>query len=226
MLTLKCFLFAMFLLLIAFVIKSVPMRNPFKLIFIFGKKGSSKTTLLQKMLDIHKRRGWITWSSDKGLTADYYFDFMQYGDYTFPPNSFVVCDEVGTYIHSRDFKTFPKKMRDIFKMQRKNKVKMVLASQSFDIDKSVRDLCDEMYLCKRIGCISLAKKIKKSFVLTLATSDAPSNIAENLQFDFFTTWIWTYIPKYIKEFDTLYVSDKTPVFPQYKPDKMYSEPET
>lgn len=214
MFTLKCFLVAFILIMILFAYESSRLQNPYKLIFLFGKKGSGKSTLLQKMLDQHKRKGWVTWSSDRGLKADYYFDFMDYGKYTFPPNSFVVCDEVGTFIHSRDYKTFPKAMRDIIRMQRKHKTKIVMCSQTFDVDKVVRDMCDEMYLCVKTGCFSIAKKISKEIVLTIASSDSPSSISENLHFELPTTWIVSYIPKYFKRFDTNYTAQRWPYFPR------------
>ena len=61
---------------------------------------------------------------------------------------------------------------------------MYAFSQSFDIDKSIRDLCDQLYLLEnRFRVFSYAKKINKNFVINESTAEAPSNIAENLHFE-------------------------------------------
>ena len=109
---------------------------------------------------------------------------------------------------NRGFKNFPHEVRDYFKLQRHYKHVVILASQTFDVDKKIRDLADEMYLVtKRFRVFSYAKKILRQTVLVEATGQSPSKIDENLVFDsllFF--WAgsrkFTYIPKYTKYFDS------------------------
>lgn len=197
------------------------LKNPYNLTFIFGKKGSGKSTLLQKELNRHKKEGWICFSNDRGLTCDNYFDFEEFGKKTFPPRSFVVIDEIGSLAHARDFKTFRKDQRDIFRYIRKQQLRILCCSQTFDVDKTIRDQVDTMYLAVKVGPFSVAKKITKKFVLTLATSDSPSQISENLRFTMFTEWKYTFIPSYIKDFDTAYTREEYEYFPYtvtpYKP---------
>ena len=116
---------------------------------------------------------------------------------------------------SRNFKNFPSHVRDYFKLQRHYKHVVILASQTFDVDKKIRDLADEMYLVnKRFRVFSYAKKILRKTVLVESkySKDGDSKISEDLEFDsllFF--WAgsrkFTFIPKYIKYFDSFKVPE-------------------
>ena len=94
-------------------------------------------------------------------------------------------------------------------------------SQTFDIDKKLRELTDQMYyLENKFRIFSWAKKIDKHTVLTQAEADKPSSIAENLQFEPFLFWIFgsrifTFIPRYVKYFDSFSVPD----LPEYSFEK-------
>lgn len=44
---------------------------------------------------------------------------------------------------NRGFKNFPTEVRDYFKLQRHYKHVVILASQTFDVDKKIRDLADD-----------------------------------------------------------------------------------
>ena len=97
-------------------------------------------------------------------------------------------------------------MERFFRFQRKYKIRCYLFSQSFDIDKKIRDLVDEMFLMQNVFRVfSYGKRILKKITLTQAQSDRPSTIAENLKFDsFLFFWcgsrFFTFIPKYSKWF--------------------------
>ena len=86
-------------------------------------------------------------------------------------------------------------------------------SQTFDIDLKLRNLTDELYLVKNVlRVFSYAKKINRKIVITKATAESASTIADELSFESII-WFWcgsrmlTYIPKYIKYFDT-YAAEK------------------
>ena len=181
--------------------------NPYKLTFIFGKKGAGKTTILCKYAFEYLRKGWTVYSTE-GYPGTYVIQPEDIGRYHFPPKSCIIVDEVGMVWDARSFKSFPAHVRDFFKLQRHNKLRVILASQTFDIDKKIRDLTDDMYLLtKSFRTFSYAKRILRKTVLVEATGDGPSRIDENLVFDsllFF--WCgsrkFTYIPKYAKYFDS------------------------
>ena len=181
--------------------------NPYKLIMIFGKKGSGKSTLLTKLAIEHQNLGWTVYSTEP-ITGCFKIDYSDIGYVQFPEDSCILIDEVGMIWDNRNFKSFDSKVRDWFKLQRHYKCKVYLFSQTFDVDKKIRDLVDEMYLVeKKFRVFSYSKRILKKMVLNKSTADSPSRIDEDLEFDsilFF--WCgsrkFTYIPKYIPYFDS------------------------
>jgi DNA helicase HerA-like ATPase len=186
--------------------------NPYKLIMVFGKKGSGKSTLLTKLALQYQKQGIPVFSTEK-IPGCYLIDYKDVGYVEFPPNSVLLIDEVGMIWDNRNFKNFDTKVRDWFKLQRHRKVTVYLFSQTFDVDKKIRDLTDEMYLVeKKFRVFSYAKRIVKRTVLNKASAEAPSKIDENLEFDsLLLFWCgsrrFTFIPKYAKYFDS-FVADK------------------
>lgn len=76
-------------------------------------------------------------------------------------------------------------------------------SQSYDIDKKLRDVVDGMYLQSNIGnVIGLSRPIYKSISLTEPSADSESRIAEHLKFAPFWKWKITWMPRYHKYFDS------------------------
>lgn len=181
--------------------------NPYTLTMVFGKKGCGKTTYLTKLAYNHWRDGWLVFSTEN-IEHTIHIDYSDIGRYWFPEHSVILVDEVGMIWDSRDFKNFKNEVRDWFKYQRHNKVKVYLFSQTFDIDKKLRDLTDQMYLLvKLFRVFSYGKKIDKHIVLNNSTAEAPSTIAENLKFEpfiffFLGTRTLTYIPHWSKGFDS------------------------
>lgn len=185
----------------------IKFSNPFRLIFLFGKKGCGKSSTLCKLAFKYLKKGWKVYSTEK-IPGTYLLPPETIGWYELAPKSVVLIDEVGLIWHSRDFKTFPREVRSWFKLQRHRKLRVYMCSQSFDVDKSVRDLCDEMYLLTNVfNIFSYQKRILKSFDVVQATAESPSTIVENLKIDSillapFGSRRFTYIPKYAKYFDS------------------------
>lgn len=204
------FYFAFALILIAFIFHFSTRRylNPYKLTMIFGKKGCGKTTMLTKLAYQHNKNGWIVFCTEKDIANTHYIPYDYIGKYWFPERSCLLVDEVGMIWDNRDFKNFQHNVRDWFKYQRHNKVKVYLFSQSFDIDKKLRDLTDQMYLLvNRFRVFTYGKKISKVFVINNSTAEAPSSIAENLAFEpfiffMFGTRTLTFIPHWKKKFNS------------------------
>lgn len=201
------FVFAFCILLFLFHWSTRKFINPYKLIMIFGKKGCGKSTTIAKLIQKHHKDGWICFSTIE-CPNSYYIDPSIIGNYWFPENSVVFIDEVGMIWDNRDFKNFRPEVRDWFKYQRHNKVKVYLFSQTFDIDKKLRDLTDAMYLLvNKFRVFSYGKKISKIIVLTKSQAEQPGSISEDLQFEpailfFLGTRTLTFIPKYAKLFDS------------------------
>lgn len=183
--------------------------NPFKLTMVFGKKGSGKTTFLVKDAYKYLRRGWTVYTTIP-VPGCRLFDVSLLGKYTFPPRTAIFIDEVGMIWDNRDFKNFKTYVRDWFKLQRHYKCRVYLFSQTFDIDKKLRDLTDEMFLVtNKFRCWSYAKRILRKPVLTKPVGDAPARLDEELKFDslffvFFGARRLTFIPfwtPYFSSFD-------------------------
>ncbi len=174
---------------------------------IFGKKGSGKSTLLTKLAIEHINKDWFVFSTLE-IPGTYHLDYEDIGYTHFPEQSVLLIDEVGMIWDNRDFKNFKKEVRDFFKLQRHYRIKVIMFSQTFDVDKKIRDLTDCMYLVeKRLRLFSYAKRINKRTVLNESTAEAPSKLDENLVFDsllfcFFGARRFTYIPNYIQYFDS------------------------
>lgn len=184
------------------------LANPYKLYFIFGKKGSGKSTTLAMLAYKYSKKGYKIYCSEPNIPNTYYFDIRSFGFFRFDSNSVVLIDECSTIWGNRDFRSFKREVELQFRMQRHDKLIIYLFSQTFDVDKKIRDLADGMFLAeKRLNCIVWLKRILKNPTLTEASSEGESRITENLQFDSFLLWpfgsrklIW--IPRYIKLFDS------------------------
>lgn len=194
--------------------------NPYKLYLVFGKKGSGKSTYLVKLAQQHLKKGWLVYTNMEELFMPgvRHFDIQHLGDFVPPANSLLLLDEVGMIWDNRDYKFFKSCVRDFFKLQRHYHVKVYMASQTFDVDKKLRDLTDGMFLHQNIARVfTVGKRITRKVVLTESTSEAESRISEDLVMMPFWNWTYTYIPKWSKYFDSHSIPDKPQL--EYTEDK-------
>lgn len=207
------------ILLIGMVTKKY--KNPYRLYLIFGKKGSGKSTQLckialkylkkNKKLIKHKKPAWTIYTnmSDMSIPDVRIIDIKNLGDFVPVSNSILLLDEAGLDFDNRQYKNFSTSKRDFFVYQRHYKVICYLASQSYNVDKKLRDLCDGMFLYNCIfNVISLCRPIRKSITLTESTSEAESRVAENLKFKWIFSWRITFIPRYSKYFKSFVIPEK------------------
>lgn len=123
-------------------------------------------------------------------------------------NVLILIDEVGMIWDNRKFKTFSDSTRDWFKLQRHYKCKVYLFSQQFDIDKKIRDLCDDMWLVQsKFRVFSYGKRIIRKLDIIEAVGDSESRIVDQLKFDsilfaFLGSRSLTYIPFWVQLFDS------------------------
>lgn len=193
-------------------------RNPYKLIMVFGKKGSGKTTLITKLSRKYLKKG-ITVYSTVDVPGCRTFDVSLVGKRNFPEHSVVFIDEVGMIWDNRQYKNFSNDVRDWFKLQRHNKVTVYLFSQSFDVDVKLRNLTDYMYLViNHFGVLSIAKKIKRGIVIVNPDGQSEARIADSLEFEPFflslfglRSWIITWVPAWVKYFDSFDLPEKPPM---------------
>lgn len=191
--------------------------NPYKLIFVFGKKGSGKSTLLEKLSNQYLKKGWTVYSTE--VTGD--LSFTTYDSdsinpisprdiykYNFPERSAIFIDEVSLIWDNRNFKNMDTNVVEWFRYQRHHKCRVYLFSQSFDIDKKLRDLCDEMYIVGKLARVLVrAKRIIRKPVVVHPSPEAPARIDEDLIVDgplmaFFGGRIYAWIPYWAKTFNS------------------------
>lgn len=178
---------------------------------IFGKKGSGKSTILCKLALRYQKRGYTVYTNMQDICIPdvRIIEAEKLGEFVPVEKSCVLLDEVGMLYDNRDYKRFKPEVRDFFKLQRHYHCVVYLASQSFDIDKKLRDLTDRMYLVTAVTpWLSLSRPISKRIGLVEASSQGESRIVENLKFMFITSWRFTFIPKYAKNFDSFIAPEK------------------
>lgn len=224
----KTFLIIYFALMGLFTVFHLSTRkylNPYKLFLVFGKKGSGKSTYLVKIAQQHMKKGWIVYTNMEELFMHgvRHFDIQHLGDFVPEARSVLLLDEVGMIWDNRDYKVFKPCVRDFFKLQRHYHVKVYMASQTFDIDKKIRDLTDGMYLHQNFARVfTVGKKIVRKVVITESTSEAESRISEDLVMLPFWNWTWTYIPRWARYFDSHAIPDKQHL--PYKEDTQEENP--
>lgn len=199
-----------FFILLGFCfVQAIRFKNPYKLIMVFGKKGSGKTTFMTKTAIQHLRKGYTVYSTIK-IPGTRLFDVNDIGSFVADSKAVLLIDEVGMIWDNRNFKNFRTDVRDYFKLQRHYHHKIYLFSQTFDIDVKLRNLCDSMYLVRcHMGFLSVARKIRRDIVIVDPTGDSESRIADSLQFEPLLlslfgakTIIFTYIPHWVGFFDS------------------------
>lgn len=127
--------------------------NPYTLRLIVGSKGSGKSLLLAKIANAFD--GPIY--SNMGIGYDLE---PEYWKQDFPQGSLILIDEIGVVHPDRAFKTMDPKCIEWYKMQRKRRLTVVCSSQTMDVDKKIRDLCDRIIVVKRYNFFCLARSYK------------------------------------------------------------------
>lgn len=123
-------------------------RNPYKLEAVVGSKGSGKSLYMSRKANDWMRQNKGLIYSNMGIgypLAD------EYWKQRFLPDSLILIDEIGVLHSNRDFKSMPRDAIEFFKMQRKYHLTIIVSSQTMDFDKKIRDLCDRIYVCNRLG---------------------------------------------------------------------------
>lgn len=181
--------------------------NPYPLIFVFAKKGQGKSTFLAKQAVLHLRKGWKVYSTEPipGCTLIPVKDLCLC---QLEPSSLLLIDEVGLIWHARDFKSMPKSTIEWFKLQRHRRVKVIMCSQTWDVDKAIRLLSDELWILrKQFRVWTYGKRILRQMDIIEAQGDSESRIVENLKYDSLL-FFWagsrslTFIPAWTRYFDS------------------------
>lgn len=214
-------LFSFLFFFTIYIIFAYRYRNIYKLNYFFGKKGAGKSLLMVSYMLKYMKKGYTIYSDIPGLNIKCVRQISAKDLETFIPssNSVLFLDEVGISFDNRKFKSFSDGARDFFKFQRKYKVIVFMNSQSFDVDKKIRDLIDKFYLIQSFGnVICLCRPINRKVALVEASSQGESRVADNLKFAPFWEWKWIIMPKYFKYFDSFEAPER-PILPYVEVEK-------
>lgn len=194
--------------LIVWKMYTIKFRNPYTLTLIYGKKGCGKSTIAQKIIWQHWRRGWNVYCNigDSRMKYCEEIDASRLWEQQIKEHSLVVIDEVNLLWDNREFKTFPKELGQWFRLQRHYKIKVILFSQTADADKKIRDLTDRVYLCRRfmdvlIYCIPYEKDIVYKEPDKAFDASGFMDVYKKLSFGPFGC-MFCYLPKWIKTHDS------------------------
>lgn len=191
-------------------------NNPYKLYFIFGKKGSGKSTLMTKIAIKYLKRGYKVYSNYY-IPGTYTYNPQDISTFAFSPDSVVLLDEIGLEFNARDWSKFPTGVREIFKLQRKYHFILYCNSQSFDVDKQIRDLADQLYICKcYFNIISIARPVIKIQGVFNSEDNGMGELGEAYRYDFFFNSIFTFIPRYSVFFDSFSRPDRKEIPSTYQ----------
>ena len=126
----------------------------------------------------------------------------------FPEKSCIFIDEVSLIWDNRDFKSMDKRVIEWFRYQRHHKCRVYFFSQTFDIDKKLRDLADDMFLVnKYFRVFVVAKHIVRKPVVVHPGPDSPARIDDDMVVDGPLLWLFggritAFIPHWSKFFDS------------------------
>lgn len=200
---------------IFFLVQTFRFKNVYRLYYLFGKKGSGKSTMMVKYMIRYLKKGWNVYTDmpDVNIFGVRLINAKDLEHFTPEKNSALFLDEVGLTFDNRKFKTFPDGINEWFKFERKYKVVAYINSQSFDVDLKVRSLIDKMYLLQSVGNVfTIIRPITRTITLTEPSAEAESRIADLLKFDKIWHWRILYLPKYFKYFDSFSAPER-PMIP-------------
>lgn len=215
-------LLSIFCIFVLWHICSKKFLNPYKLIFVFGRKGSGKSTIMSKLAYKYLIQGKTVYANEtiniKYKNKEYstiLIDPLNIQSYKFDEKSIVLLDEVNTYWDNRQYKSMNPNTVMWFRYQRHYKVRVYLFSQTFDIDKKLRDLCDDMYMVTKFARLwAIARHMIRKPVIVHASSEAPARIDDDIIEDGlllapFGGCIIAFIPHWAKVFDSFKKPDES-----------------
>lgn len=216
----------LFILIIFWHFTTLKFRNPYKFYFYFGKKGVGKSTFLARIAYENLKKGKTVYSQEtmsfkirtKAFHKKEFFTTIPFEpsslyNISFPVGSVILIDEASLLWSNRDFADRSKtanmrKVIEWFQQQRKHKVTVHMFSVSFDIDKKLRDLCDDMYIVNKVlRVFTIARHVVRKPVIVHPQGDAPASIQDDIIEDGillapFGGMRITFIPKWSKFFDS------------------------
>lgn len=199
------FIFIVIIFFVTFKLLSRKFSNPYLLTYIFGLKGAGKSTFMVRLMLRDLRKGWNVYTnmSDVVIPGVRIFKVTDLSRCVPEPHSSIYIDEAGLIWDNRDFAKFDKGYVEFFKLQRKYHNKVTINSQSFDVDKKIRDLVDDMYLLSSVGgFLGVARPLMRTIKVLEAEGNSESRLALNLKFKGLFSCVFFLMPFYWSYFDS------------------------
>lgn len=176
-----------------------------KFYFIFGKKGSGKSTTLTKIGINFVKKGYKVYCNFD-MPGTWKFNPRDIGHFKFDDYSIIIIDEMSLLYSNRDFKNMDPKVIEFVQQLRKQHCRLYGASVCFDIDLKLRDQADYLYLMKKyFRVLSVCRMIDKEPALIKANEFSEARITDQLGFVFPLfpgALIISWIPHWAKFYNT------------------------
>lgn len=189
--------------------------------YYFGSPGAGKTThAVYTALKMRKNYRHCVCNFDTIIPSVKYDTMLDLGKYKYPDNTLTIIDEAGIQYNNRRYKTMSNELISYFKKHRHFKNDIIVYSQSWeDIDITIRRLTDELWYLKKLGPVTMARKVRK-FV---TVNETDYQIIDGYKFE---NPLWSLLPfpfgkktiefiwrpKYYKYFDSFEDTDNLPIF--------------
>lgn len=115
---------------------------------IIGLPRSGKTTEMAKLIQRNKKK-YPKIYSNVPIKNSYLVDSTDLGHYQIS-DGLLLIDEAGIEFNNRSYKSFSKELIYFMKMHGHYKLDIIFFSQSFDVDKVIRNLAEKVYVIKKL----------------------------------------------------------------------------
>lgn len=130
-----------------------------------------------------EKKQWNIYSNvDLNIPGIRLFNTEDLGKFVPEEPSIVLIDEINLIWDNRNFKNFDPATQKFFRLSRQYRCKIYGFSQTFDTDKKLRALADEIWLCTNFGLWSLIRKVDKRVTIKDSALDADSQVVDDLHF--------------------------------------------
>ena len=197
--------------------------RPYKFQLYIGKPRCGKTTMMTKAaIQAIKHNRTVYCNVNIEVPGVRLFNAADINlEHFFEPESLILIDEPNLYWDNRTFKDKGRKSTiEWFRLYGHNRVNIKMYTQTLDVDKKLRYLASDCYICKKyLGTITVSRRLKKQITIKESAVDAESQIVDELDFVpiFYPgSFYITFIPRWTKYFDSYSMPEGIPIQYQTK----------
>lgn len=188
-----------------------------KLIVFFGVPGSGKSTFCSAIIEhFYKDLG------EDHVFCNYPFEHstllnLKYlSQYRLNPDGkpcLLLIDEASARYSNRDFKSFGKELTEFFCMHRHEHIMVIVFSQTYNgMDKKIRDVCNELYIVRKLGPVIRAVPVRVKIGINEFTKELCDEYYTDNFFKMIFKSMYIYAPRYWKHFDSYDVREKPSIW--------------